>query len=159
MCIRDRNFTQLKQDIEPALHLLPGKHRLNLHASYAVFEPGQKVDRDQLKPEHFQPWIAFAKENGLGLDFNPTLFGHPLAEAATLSSEDEAIRQFWIRHCQTCIKIAEASADQLEDTSLVNIWIPDGLKDIPADRTLSLIHISGQISARSARTVLSSPIQ
>ena len=83
---RARNFAQLKQDIETALHLLPGKHRLNLHASYAVFEPGQKVDRDQLKPEHFQPWIAFAKENGLALDFNPTLFGHPLAEAATLSS-------------------------------------------------------------------------
>lgn len=132
---RARNFTQLKQDIETALHLLPGKHRLNLHASYAVFEPGPKVDRDQLNPEHFQPWIDFAKENGLGLDFNPTLFGHPLAEAATLSSEDEAIRQFWIRHCQACIKIAEAFADQLEDTSLVNIWIPDGLKDIPADRT------------------------
>lgn len=117
------------------LRLIPGQHRLNLHASYAVFEPGQKVDRDQLKPKHFQPWIDFAKENGLGLDFNPTLFGHPLAEAATLSSEDEAIRQFWIRHCQACIKIAEAFADQLEDTSLVNIWIPDGLKDIPADRT------------------------
>ena len=132
---RARNFTQLKQDIETALRLIPGQHRLNLHASYAVFEPGPKVDRDQLNPEHFQPWIDFAKENGLGLDFNPTLFGHPLAEAATLSSEDEAIRQFWIRHCQACIKIAEAFADQLEDTSLVNIWIPDGLKDIPADRT------------------------
>ena len=91
---RARNFTQLKQDIETALRLIPGQHRLNLHASYAVFEPGQKVDRDQLKPEHFQPWIDFAKENGLGLDFNPTLFGHPLAEAATLSSEDEAIPPF-----------------------------------------------------------------
>lgn len=132
---RARSFIELKQDIETMLCLIPGHHRLNLHASYAVFEPGQKAERDQLEIQHFQPWIDFAKERGLGLDFNPTLFGHPLAQTATLSNADETIRQFWIRHCQACIRIAESFADQLGTSSLVNIWIPDGLKDIPADRT------------------------
>lgn len=132
---RARSFEELTQDIDKMLSLIPGRHRLNLHASYALMEAGEKTDRDQLKPRHFQPWIDFAKARGLGLDFNPTLFAHPLAEQATLSHETEAVRQFWIRHCQACLKIAETFAEAAGTPCLVNIWIPDGFKDIPADRT------------------------
>ena len=121
-------------DIDQALSLIPGKHRINLHASYAIFEDGEKVDRDKLEPKHFKKWVEFAKERGLGLDFNPTYFSHPLASEFTLSSPDETIRKFWIDHGKACIKIAEYFATELGTPSLVNIWIPDGFKDIPADR-------------------------
>lgn len=129
-----RNPQELMMDIDKALSLIPGKHRLNLHASYAIFEDGEKVDRDQLKPGHFRKWVEFAKERGLGLDFNPTFFSHPLAGSLTLSSPDEKIRKFWIDHGKACLKIAEYFASELGGQSLVNIWIPDGFKDIPADR-------------------------
>ncbi len=128
-----RNPEELMADIDKALSLIGGKHRINLHASYAITD--EKVDRDELKPEHFAKWVEFAKERGLGLDFNPTCFSHPLAADATLSSENEDVRKFWVRHCQACLKIAEYFATELNDHCLVNIWIPDGFKDIPADRT------------------------
>lgn len=131
---RARTPEELMADIDQALSLIPGKHRINLHASYAIFEDGEKVDRDKLEPKHFKKWVEFAKERGLGLDFNPTYFSHPLASEITLSSPDETIRKFWIDHGKACIKIAEYFATELGTPSLVNIWIPDGFKDIPADR-------------------------
>lgn len=126
---------ELMADIDKALSLIPGKHRINLHASYAVFEDGEAVDRDKLEPKHFKKWVEFAKERGLGLDFNPTYFSHPKAENATLSSEDPEIRRFWIDHGKACIRIAEYFATELGTPCSMNIWIPDGFKDIPADRT------------------------
>lgn len=130
-----RNPEELMADIDKALSLIPGKHRINLHASYAIFEEGEWADRNALKPEHFKKWVEFAKQRGLGLDFNPTCFSHPLAENATLSSEDEAIRRFWIDHCIACLKISQYFAEQLGMPCAMNIWVPDGFKDIPADRT------------------------
>jgi len=131
---RARNPEELMADMDKALSLIPGKHKINLHASYAIFENGEKVDRDQLEPKHFAKWVEFAKERGLGIDFNPTYFSHPLADDATLSSENEEIRQFWIRHGQACICISEYLATELGMPCVMNIWIPDGYKDIPADR-------------------------
>lgn len=130
-----RTPEELMADMDKALSLIPGKHRLNLHASYAIFEDGETVDRDKLEPEHFAKWVEFAKVRGLGLDFNPTYFSHPKAEVATLSSDDEEVRAFWIEHGKRCIKIAEYFATELGSPSLVNIWISDGFKDTPADRT------------------------
>ena len=127
------NFGELTADIDKALSMIPGKHRLNLHASYAVFENGF-ADRDKIEPQHFEKWADFAKKRGLGLDFNPTFFSHPKAVAATLSCENEEIRSFWIEHAKRCIKIAEYFAGELGTPSLVNIWIPDGFKEMPADR-------------------------
>lgn len=132
---RARTPQELMDDIDKALSLIPGTHRLNLHASYAIFEEGQQVDRDALKPEHFAKWVEFAKARGLGLDFNPTMFSHPKAENATLSSEDEEIRKFWIEHCKACVRISEYFATELGKPVSMNIWIPDGFKDVPADRT------------------------
>ena len=127
---------QLMNDIDEVLKLVPGKKRINLHASYAIFEDGEKVDRDAIEPKHFQKWVEFARKRGLGLDFNPTIFSHPKAEGLTLSSADKEIRDFWIRHCQACIRISEYFARELGTPCLMNIWIPDGLKDIPGDRLL-----------------------
>ena len=121
-------------DIDKALSLIPGKHKLNLHANYAVFEDGEFVDRDALEPKHFRKWVEFAKERGMGLDFNPTFFSHEKAESFTLSSPDEEIRQFWIRHGQACIRISQYFAEELGQPCVMNIWIPDGYKDVPADR-------------------------
>ncbi|HPU62548.1 MAG TPA: L-rhamnose isomerase [Mobilitalea sp.] len=130
-----RNPQELMADIDKALSLIPGSHRINLHASYAIFEDGEKADRDQLEPKHFKKWVEFAKERNLGIDFNPTFFAHPLATDATLSSENDEIRNFWIRHAICCIRIAEYFAAELGKPCCMNIWIPDGFKDIPADRT------------------------
>lgn len=130
-----RTPKELMADIDKALSLIPGKHRINLHASYAIFEDGEFADRDKLEPKHFKKWVEFAKERGLGLDFNPTCFSHPKAENATLSSEDPEIRKFWIDHCKACIRISEYFAEELKTPCAMNIWIPDGFKDIPADRT------------------------
>lgn len=129
-----RNPEELMADMDKALSLIPAKHKINLHASYAIFEDGEKVDRDELEPKHFAKWVTFAKERGLGIDFNPTFFSHPLAADATLSSEKEEIRQFWIRHCQASLRISEYIATELGIPCVMNIWIPDGYKDIPADR-------------------------
>ena len=125
---------ELMADIDKALSLIPGKHRINLHASYAIFEDGQHVDRDQLEPKHFAKWAEFAKERGLGIDFNPTFFSHPKASEFTLSSPDEEIRKFWIEHGKACVRISEYFAKELGTPCLMNIWIPDGYKDVPADR-------------------------
>lgn len=129
-----RTPEELMADIDFALAHIPGHHRINLHANYAIFTDGEKVDRDALEPRHFEPWVKFAKERGLGIDFNPTLFAHPMAAGLTLSSPDENIRHFWIRHCIACLRISEYFATELGTPCLMNIWIPDGLKDIPADR-------------------------
>ncbi len=126
---------ELMADIDKALSLIPGKHRINLHASYAIFEDGQAVDRDKIEPKHFAKWVEFAKERGLGIDFNPTCFSHPKAENGTLSSEILEVRKFWIDHCKACLKISEYIATELGNPVTMNIWIPDGFKDIPADRT------------------------
>ncbi len=130
---RARNFEELKADIKKAFALMPGKKRLNLHASYAV---GATVDRDKYEPKHFAPWVEFAKEIGLdGIDFNPTLFSHKnVKDGLTLSSPDENIRKFWVDHCIACIKISEYLAEEFGKPCLMNIWIPDGFKDVPADR-------------------------
>ncbi len=130
-----RNPTELMNDIDKALSLIPGKHRLNLHASYAVFGESPRADRDALLPEHFDAWVEFANARGLGLDFNPTFFAHPMAASGlTLSSPDEKIRTFWVRHGIACLRIAEHLARSTGKKCLMNIWIPDGYKDIPADR-------------------------
>lgn len=129
-----RTPQELMADIDEVLKLVPGKKKLNLHASYAVFEDGEKVDRNMLKPKHFEKWVEFAKERGLGLDFNPTFFSHPKAEGLTLSSPKKEIRDFWIEHGKACIRISEYFANELGMPCVMNIWIPDGLKDIPGDR-------------------------
>lgn len=126
---------QLMADLDKAFSLIPGKHRLNLHAIYAIFEDGETADRDALEPKHFKKWVEYAKQRDLGLDFNPSFFSHPLSEKATLSSEDESIRKFWVRHGIACLKIAEYFATELVKPCSINYWIPDGFKDIPADRT------------------------
>lgn len=125
---------ELMNDIDEALRFVPGTHKLNLHASYAIFEDGEQVDRDKLEPEHFKKWVEFAKERGMKMDFNPTIFSHPLAEGATLSSADDKVRKFWIDHCKACIRISEYFADELGGPVVMNIWIPDGLKDVPGSR-------------------------
>ena len=132
---RARNFNELCADLQRALSLMPGKKRLNLHASYAVLN-GEQVDRDKYSSKHFASWVKFAKEVGLqGIDFNPTMFSHKnVKDGLTLSSPDEKIRQFWIDHCKACLHIAEYFADEFGKPCLVNIWIPDGYKDVPADR-------------------------
>ena len=130
-----RNPQELMADLELAFSLIPGPKRLNLHASYAIFAPGEKVDRDKLEPKHFAPWVDFAKKNGIGLDFNPTFFSHPMAaDSLTLSSPDETVRRFWIQHGIACRRIAAYFAKELHTYSACNVWVPDGYKDIPADR-------------------------
>jgi L-rhamnose isomerase len=132
---RARNFQELTADFDEACTLIPGKKRVNLHASYAVFKEGQKADRDALTPEHFKAWVDFAKSRHLGVDFNPTFFSHPMVkDGLTLSSPDEGVRAFWIRHGQACRRIAAYFARELNTPCLCNVWIPDGLKDVPADR-------------------------
>ncbi len=131
---RARNFDELKADIKKAFSLMPGKKRLNLHASYAVLN-SEKVDRDKYEPKHFEAWVEFAKELNLGIDFNPTMFGHPMmTDGLSLSSPNDNTRKFWIEHCKACIKISEYFATQFNTPTLMNIWIPDGYKDVPADR-------------------------
>lgn len=129
-----RTPQELMADMDEAMKLIPGTHKINLHASYAIFEDGEFADRDALEPGHFKKWVEFARERGLGIDFNPTFFSHPKAAAYTLSSPDEEIRQFWIRHGQACIRISQYFAEELGQPCVMNIWIPDGLKDVPADR-------------------------
>lgn len=129
-----RNAEELRKDLDKALSLIPGKHKVNLHAIYAETD-GKVVERDELKPEHFKNWVDWAKKNGLGLDFNPTIFSHPKAsDGLTLSHPSKEIRDFWIRHCIASRKIGEYFGKELGQTCLTNIWIPDGYKDIPSDR-------------------------
>ncbi len=130
-----RTFAELTADFDKAISLIPGRKRINLHASYAVFPPGDKADRDALEPRHFAAWVDYAKSRGIGIDFNPTFFSHPMVKNnMTLASVDEAVRAYWIRHGQACRRIAAYFAKELNTHCLCNVWIPDGLKDIPADR-------------------------
>jgi L-rhamnose isomerase len=129
-----RTPDELRSDLDQALSLIPGKHRLSLHSSYAETH-GKRVERDELQPEHFDGWIDWAKSNALGLDFNQTFFSHPNAsDGFTLAHRDKAIRQFWIDHGIACRKIGAAIGKRLGKTCLTNLWIPDGYKDTPADR-------------------------
>lgn len=131
---RSRNPEELLADLDKAMSLVPGKKKINVHACYAIFENGDRADRDALEPKHFRRWVEFAKERGMGLDFNPTFFSHPKADDYTLTSPDDEIRTFWINHGKACIKIAEYFATETGVPCVMNIWIPDGLKDIPGDR-------------------------
>ncbi|MDF1512799.1 MAG: L-rhamnose isomerase [Anaerolineae bacterium] len=129
-----RTADELRSDLDLAYSLIPGNHRLNLHAIYSE-TGGKVVERNALQPEHFSRWIDWAKANGHGLDFNPTLFSHPLADSGfTLSSYDDSIRQFWVEHCIACREIGEAFGRELGTPCVTNVWIPDGYKDIPVDR-------------------------
>ena len=131
---RARNPEELRSDLEMALRLIPGRHRINLHASYGEFN-GVAVDRDAVEPKHFAGWIQWAQEHGLGLDFNPTYFAHRLAASGnTLTHTDRAIRQFWIAHGQACRRIAQTMGEQLGSPCIHNVWIPDGCKEAPIDR-------------------------
>ncbi|UVI28004.1 L-rhamnose isomerase [Paenibacillus spongiae] len=128
-----RTPKQLQADMEKAFSLIPGKHKVNLHAIYA--DTNEKVDLDQLEPKHFQSWVDWAKEQGLGLDFNPTCFSHEKSsDGFTLSHPDPEIRQFWIDHCIASRKIGAYFGEQLGQTCVTNVWVPDGYKDVPADR-------------------------
>lgn len=130
-----RNPEELMRDIDMALSLMPGKKKLNLHASYAIFDDGDFADRDKIRPAHFAKWVKFAKDRGLGLDFNPTFFSHPMVkDNLTLSSPDEEVRRFWVEHGKRCVEISEYFANETGIPCVMNIWIPDGYKDIPADR-------------------------
>jgi L-rhamnose isomerase len=129
-----RTPDELRADLEKAFSLIPGKHRLNLHASYGEFG-GKKVDRDEITPAHFRNWIAWAGQNGVGLDFNPTCFSHPkAADGFTLAHPNQSIRRFWIEHCLRCRDIGAAIGEALGQPCITNVWIPDGMKDTPADR-------------------------
>lgn len=125
---------ELMADIDFAFSLIPGKKKLNLHASYAIFD-GEAVGRDEIEPKHFAKWVEYAKERNIGLDFNPTFFAHPMVkDNLTLSSPDEEVRKYWIRHGKACLAISEYFANETGYPCVMNVWIPDGYKDIPADR-------------------------
>lgn len=129
-----RNAHELREDLSKVLSLVPGPHRVNLHAIYAETE-GKAVSRDQLDATHFEGWMDWAEEKEIGLDFNPTFFAHPLAaDGYTLSHASAEVRQFWIRHGKACRRIAAAFASRQGETSVINHWIPDGAKDSPIDR-------------------------
>ena len=126
---------QLMADMDKAMSLCPGKKKINVHASYAIFEEGEWVDRDKLEPKHFKKWVEFAKERGMGIDFNPTFFSSPMVkDGLTLSSPDKATRDFWIEHGKACIRISQYFAEETGIPCVMNIWTGDGYKDIPADR-------------------------
>ena len=127
-----RNFEELKQDLDKALSYIPGSKKINLHA---IYQTGKIVERKDVGPEQFKEWVSFAKARGLGLDYNPTIFSHPmLVDGMSLSSPDKKVRDYWIEHCINGLKITEMFGKELGQKSLMNIWIPDGLKDVPADR-------------------------
>ncbi|MBK1883592.1 L-rhamnose isomerase [Luteolibacter pohnpeiensis] len=131
---RARTPEELRADLDQAFSLIPGRHRLNLHAFYGEFG-GKKVDRNEIRPEHFQNWIDWARDKGIGMDFNPTCFAHPkAADGFTLSSEDPGIRKFWIEHCMASREIAAEMGKALGSPAVTNVWIPDGYKDTPVDR-------------------------
>ncbi len=131
---RARTPEELRGDLDFVFSLVGGTHRVNVHACYAEFEKGKKVDRDELQPEHMKNWIAWAKRNRLGMDFNPTLFSHPRFDGFSLASRNRKNREFWIRHTAATRRIAAAIGRALGSPCVNNVWIPDGFKDIPADR-------------------------
>ncbi|MCR5754255.1 MAG: L-rhamnose isomerase [Acetatifactor sp.] len=130
-----RTPEELMQDLDFALKLMPGKKKLNLHANYAIFKETGYANRDELEPKHFAPWVEFAKERNMGIDFNPTFFSHDcVKDGLTLTSPDEGTRNFWIRHGKACVRLSEFFAKETGIPCVMNIWIGDGYKDIPADR-------------------------
>ena len=132
---RARTPEELMADFDEVLRLTPGKKKINLHASYAIFEEGEAVGRDQLEPKHFAKWVEYARSRGIGIDFNPTFFSHPMVvDGMTLASPRKDIRDYWIEHGKRCLRIAEYFADETGIPCLINYWMPDGLKDYPADR-------------------------
>ena len=132
---RARTPEELMADLEKVICLVPGAKKINVHACYAIFEKDEFADRDKLEPKHFKKWVDFAKKHGMGLDFNPTFFSHPMAASGlTLSSPDEKIRKFWIAHGRACVRISEYFAKETGIPCVMNIWTGDGLKDVPADR-------------------------
>lgn len=148
-----RTADELRGDLDQALSLIPGKHRLNLHACYAE-TGGKKVDRDALEPQHFQRWIEWAQENHLGMDFNPTYFAHSLAgDGFTLSHPDKKVRQFWIDHGIACRKIGAAIGQALGKTCITNVWIPDGFKDLPIDRKAPRERLAASLDAVFAESI------
>jgi L-rhamnose isomerase len=129
-----RTPAELRSDFELAMAMIPGRHRINLHACYAEYT-GKRVERDQLTPAHFHSWIDWAREKQLGIDFNPTYFAHPnAADGFTLTHPDAGIRRFWIDHGIACRRIGAAMGQALGTTCVTNIWIPDGMKDVTVDR-------------------------
>ena len=148
-----RTVEELRADADKALSLIPGTHRFNLHAIYAEMD-GRRVDRNALTVEHFAGWIDWAKERGMGLDFNPTFFSHPKAASGrTLSSDDAGIRRFWVEHGIACRRIGAAMGKALGTPTVTNVWIPDGSKDIPVDRKGPR-----EILARSLDEVFAEPL-
>lgn len=146
---RARNFEELTQDLDMAIKFIPGSKKINLHA---IYQTGKIVDRCDIGPEQFKKWVAYAKDRGLGLDYNPTIFSHPmLVDGLSLSSPDENVRKYWIKHCINSLKVTEYFGKELGQKSLMNIWIPDGLKDDPADRFGPRIRLK-----KSLDTILSS---
>ncbi len=132
---RARTPEELMADIDKVISLVPGQVKLNLHASYAIFDAENPwVDRDKLEPKHFAKWVQFCKERGLGCDFNPTFFSHPKCDPLTLSSPNEETRKFWVEHGKACVRISQYLADELGQPCVMNIWTGDGYKDVPADR-------------------------
>jgi len=130
---RARNASELRRDLEKALSLIPGRHRVNLHAMYGEFPNG--IDRDTIRPEHYQGWLDWARERGLGLDFNATLFAHPkAADGFTLSSTDEGVRRFWVEHVRRSREVSAFLGRELRNPCIHNLWIPDGEKDAVVDR-------------------------
>ena len=157
---RARNAHELRSDLEHALSLIPGTKRANLHAIY--LESDQPVERDEIEPKHFQGWINWAKAHHLGIDFNPTCFSHPMsAQNLTLSHPDHQVRRFWVDHCIASRKVSESIGEQLDSPCIMNIWIPDGYKDSPADRLSprlrlveSLDEILGSVSGKHHRVAV-----
>lgn len=131
---RARTPEELMADLDLVLKLCPGTKKMNLHASYAIFEKGEWADRDKIEPKHFKKWVDFCKERGMGCDFNPTFFSHKNCDPLTLSSTNEENRNFWIEHGRACIRISNYLAEELGQPCVMNIWTGDGFKDIPADR-------------------------
>ncbi len=130
-----RTPDELMADMDKVMSLCPGTKKLNVHACYAIFEPGEFADRDKLEPKHFVKWVEFAKKHNVGIDFNPTFFSHPnMKDGLTLSSPDEDVRKFWVEHGKACVRISQYFAEETGMPCVMNIWIGDGFKDVPADR-------------------------
>jgi L-rhamnose isomerase len=144
---RARTPAELRADLEMALAVIPGQHRLNLHAIYGEFD-GRFVDRDAISVEHFSSWVDWAKTRQIGLDFNPTCFAHPnAADGFTLSHPSRAIREFWIEHCRRCREIGAAFGAALGTPCVTNVWVPDGFKDTPADRMAPRARLAESLDA------------
>jgi L-rhamnose isomerase len=148
-----RTANELRADLDKTLSLIPGTHRLNLHAFYAE-TGGKRVDRNEMAPEHFKNWIGWAKSKGMGMDFNPTFFSHPKAsDGFTLAHPDAGIRQFWIEHGIACRKIGAAIGKELKSPCVTNVWIPDGLKDTPVDRKGPRMRLAQSLDAVFAEQI------